>query len=289
MKNKPLWVVLAMQVMLAAVVYGMVLLLNVVGLSETTRPVIPDIRCGSDRISVRTTIQFHWSNRLNSLQVYWNDRLVDLKGEIMTQPGKLLLLRSTTGSELDFYPAFVKPHQWQQMTIGPTYVTTPDFTIWVNPAQFSKTEFIQMAECFRAHNSIIASALRAADPSKKLISAQRGEVAAAGVLIYANVQQFIHQKQAFSNPRPNARGDRDQVVIRANGEVDFIRRDDPPGYRRRIGRLIPGTDCLHLRLNGDSSAKPSPTFLPNLVDVSRYKNEEGQTLGSLFKIIEQSF
>ena len=169
MKDKRLWVILIIQVSLAVVTYSVVLLLSYVGLSSTTRLVTPDITCGSDRISVRTTVQFHWSNRLNSLQIYWNDRLVDMQGELRTQPNKLLLPRSVTGSGLDFYPVFAKPHELKQTVVGSSFSTEPGFTVWVNPAHFSKAEFVRMGECFKSHKLVIGSIFRVDGPSRKLV------------------------------------------------------------------------------------------------------------------------
>lgn len=264
------------------------------GINDMVPPLVTTRTCGPDELRLTHTRQSDWGNALTTLQLHFNGRLVDMRGQGWVL-GRFSKAPTPGGSGLRFYPAALRADALPQEHIAPLDSAAFEYVIWVSPKQFTQAEFARLAACCRVHTDIINRALDVGDITflnggtlaDHVIEAPRGVLTR---LVYGEVEKYRTADLTYQSPTENGAGGHDVLTLDDYGTVGLTRPDyGGANVNDELGRRQPGTDTLALVLHGPKAELLTLNGrgpLPTLAALARFRDKQGRELGTAFKLTE---
>ena len=287
------WTWLRLALVVAAVpAVGMGLLfISSLFVTQKGAPAVTVCACGPNELRFVEAEHITFFNTYHSQEFYWNNRLIDFSGEGFG-PGRWTFLPLglhrlfpagpplSGGSGLTFYPAALAPDALPQQQVQPRDSADHECLVWVNPQQFTRTEFAQIGECLREHAAVLNAALTRGHPVFRYQLTR---------LVYADFR-LHNQLLMFGSPRRNPAGGYDSLEITAAGYV-WLRRGTGTSFVTggQWGARVRGTTALVFRQTpAGADNLPEDVAMvgprPTLAELGRYRDAQGHPLSATFQL-----
>ena len=219
--------------------------------TRTDQKPLADLTCGVNRLEIRLVVSRFVGGTSSGHRLYWNDKLVSNRGGI-----------GNAGQPDQAVPA--DPDDHIILTIRPLAerINAGDWTVWVDPKQFSRADFDGMASCLTTQQRGLMRQMQQKDYRSTYDAPISGytEVVSIGQLVYGDARTLpvrTYRWQADWNMAY-------QLTVEPDGRVD-LHQDNRTGT---IGRVQFGRGQRELFWTYDADMPLSERALAQFVSAS---------------------
>lgn len=256
-ENMPIWLrIITALVGLGGLLIGgflLYLFIAMVTYARTDEFDIAEVSSGVDKLVIRRVVERNVGSTSVSYRLYWNGRLVSDYND-----------SDSAGQPYLDLPA--DPDDRRGLVVRSVADTTGSWTVWVNPAKFSRAEFGALADCLDRQQASLWQQVQRKQPADEYPSAMLRPFTPVRRLIYG--ARSAPKTREYTYKQAGSEESRLTLVVQPNGVVML---QPAQGVTEAIGRLLTenGQRVVEWRY-------PQYSFLLSR-DLPKFKNRAGQT------------
>jgi hypothetical protein len=241
---------------------------------------VAETTCGTDVLKLIYVEESSIGNTQQSLQLFWNNRIVDIQGN--SRQYKHLMSKHIGYKG---YP--IDPDDRRNLRIETVQDSAKNgWVIWVNPKDFSATEFETITQCLRANHDVLVE-------KWEKVAEENGWAKLTFMPsyptfpIYWAIYGDYHALSVRTYERKRSPNFRDELTVGVEGwaSIRVYEGNDPAARGGTIGQLTPTADTLQLWPDPLNGLVPNLPFGPE--DMAGFTNAAGEPFTKRYRVIQK--